>query len=93
MGAKKKPRAKRVKGDQSTSDDLKSEDSTLASLESQIAALNTQRDVLEGENASLKTNITNLEEKLSEADSERHTLQKRVELLMAELSAETNGIF
>lgn len=92
LGAKK-PRAKRGKGDQPTKDELKSEDNTLASLESQITLLNTQRDVLEGENASLKTNITNLEEKLSEADSERHTLQKRVELLMAELSAETNGTF
>lgn len=91
IGTKKKPRAKRGKGDQSTSEEVKSEDCSLASLESQISLLTSQRNVLEEENTTLKSSMVALEEKLTEADSERHTLQKRVELLMVELSAETNG--
>ena len=95
LGAKKKPRAgKRNKGEnQPAGDETKSEDSVLVALESQIALLTAQRDTLEGENVTLKTGITNLESKLAEADSERHTLQQRVELLMTELSADTNGWF
>ena len=94
LGAKKKSRVKRGKGEnQSTSDEVKSEDSPLAALESQIALLTSQRDTLESENVTLKTSISNMEVKLTEADSERHTLQQRVELLMAELRADTNGIF
>ncbi len=92
LGAKKKPRVKRGKGDsQSTSDEVKIEETPLAALESQIALLTTQRDTLESENVALKSSISNMEVKLTEADSERHTLQQRVELLMAELRADTNG--
>lgn len=94
LGAKKKPKGgRRSKGDnQPAGDESKSEDSAMVALESQIALLTVQRDTLEGENVTLKTGITNLEGKLEEADSERRTLQQRVELLMAELSADTNGM-
>lgn len=92
LGAKKKPRGRRSKGDNHpAADESKSEDTSLAVLESQIALLTAQRDTLEGENTTLKTSIINLENKLGEADTERRTLQQRVELLMAELSAETSG--
>ncbi|XP_057380213.1 golgin subfamily B member 1-like [Daphnia carinata] len=92
LGAKKKPRGRRSKGDnQPAADESKSEDTSLAVLESQITLLTAQRDTLEGENVTLKTSILNLENKLDEADTERRTLQQRVELLMAELSAETSG--
>jgi chromosome segregation ATPase len=94
LGAKKKSKGgRRNKGDnQPAVDESKTEDSALAALESQIALLTAQRDTLEVENVTLKTGITNLESKLAEADSERHTLQQRVELLMAELSADANGL-
>ena len=94
LGSKKKPRGgRRSKGDnQPVGDESKTEDSALAALESQIALLTAQRDTLEIENVTLKTGITNLESKLAEADSDRHTLQQRVELLMAELSADTSGL-
>lgn len=92
LGAKKKPRGKRSKGDiQPVADEPKCEDVSLAALECQIALLTAQRDTLEAENVTLKTGVINLEDKLGEADTDRHTLQQRIELLMAELSADTTG--
>ena len=88
LGTKKKSRGRRSKGDdQSAGDDL-----ALGALESQIALLTAQRDTLEGENVTLKTGITNLESKLAETDSERHTLQQRVNTLMTELNTDANGM-
>ena len=89
LGSKKKPKAKRGKAEQSTNDEVKTEDTS--AFESQIALLTTQRDALEGDNATLKSSIATLEEKLVETDTERRTLQQRVELLMAELSSEANS--
>ena len=81
LGANKKPRAK--KGKASGEED--------SALTQQIALLTSQRQSFEEENAKLKSDLNQLAQQLEEGRADRHTLQQRIELLVAELSASTTA--
>ena len=95
LGANKKSKSKRGKAAAAQNNESTSQDSS----DSQLVLLSEQLNMLEKENSALKSscsglegNIKRLEDELLQTNTDKNTLQQRVEVLMMELNSETTGI-